>query len=101
MFRAVLHKNVYLCFGAMHGGEYLLSTEATHKHSTRLEEINAQKGDWTPLRGIGLTEATSVLNTNLVAGTASLWLQGNQFVVNRHATAKHLEELEQLNFGHA
>lgn len=83
--------------GLMQGGEFLMAAEATARHYDRLREINSEIGEWLPATNIPLSAATTVINTNHVNPSAYLWIQTGQFVINRHATAKHLVELEQLN----
>jgi hypothetical protein len=89
---------VFRVVGCMQGGEYLMNAAATARYRERLEEINAEKGPYTPFSTIPVTPRTSVLNVNLYAPTAFLWLSARtQFVVNRFATAKYLAELEEMN----
>jgi hypothetical protein len=92
-----VHSGHFQCIAYMQGGEYLVGAEASVRHYGRLCEINNEKGDWLPPSSVPLTAATTVINTNHVKPTACLWIHSGQFVVNRYATAKHLEELERLN----
>lgn len=89
---------VFQYFAHMQGGEYLVSAKATARHRDRLEAINSEKGESTPIAAMAVTDKTAVLNTNLIHGGATLLTSSDgQFVINRFATAKHLRELEQLN----
>lgn len=89
---------IFRMCGCMQGGEYLMGVDATAKHRDRLVAINSEKGSYTPLTTLPVTARTSVINVNLCSPTASLWLNPRgQFVVNRFATIKYLDELERLN----
>ncbi|WP_434723025.1 hypothetical protein [Mesorhizobium sp. RIZ17] len=84
--------------GLMHGGEFIVSREATAKHLPTLETINSEKGvaaaEDVPLR---YSPIASVINTNLMPAGGALWIDPGQFIINGFATAKHLETLEKLN----
>lgn len=85
----------------MHGGEFILNTMASAKHTDRLLEINAYKPEeYTPLPSIPLTSTTRVFNTNGTKGpesNAAVLIQTGQFIVNRRATVKFYSELEEIN----
>lgn len=89
--------NVFAVVGLMQGGEYLLSQAASRIHKTRLEAINSEKGSASAVFPIKLTSFTSVINTNIMPPFGGLWIDWHQFVVNRFATEKYYQELEELN----
>jgi hypothetical protein len=90
---------VYQVVGMMQGGEYILSAEASTKHSKRLEEIcEVAKGAYEPLRSVEVTSVTRIINTNhQPAGEVLLLIDPGQFIVSRAGTAAHYQELVQLN----
>ncbi|WP_144441540.1 hypothetical protein [Bradyrhizobium sp. CCGE-LA001] len=86
---------VFVLIGAMQGGEYILSEEATKRHEAWLGEINAEKGS---PPNISSTPHSTVIDTNLMPPGGALWVAyGGQFIVNRFATAKYFHELERMN----
>ncbi|WP_156447342.1 hypothetical protein [Bradyrhizobium yuanmingense] len=86
---------VFVLVGAMQGGEYILSEEATKQHLIRLNEINSEKGT-SPISSYA--PKSTVIDTNLMPPGGALWVAHNgQFIVNRFATAKYLDELEKMN----
>ncbi|MET4477980.1 hypothetical protein [Bradyrhizobium sp. F1.13.3] len=86
---------VFVLIGAMQGGEYILSEEATKRHEARLHEINAEKGS---LPKVSYTPGSTVIDTNLMPSGGALWVAHHgQFIVNRFATAKYFDELEKMN----
>lgn len=84
-----------LC-GLMQGGEYLLSAHATAKHHDRLNVINSEKGTIEPFLP-KVTVFSSIINANFIPKNGGLWINRGQYVINRYATQKHYEELEELN----
>jgi hypothetical protein len=88
-------KGIFEVVGLMQGGEFIVSKFATEKHRERLEEINQEKGESPGNLTIKYSPVTSSINTNLPQW-GGLWIS-YQFVVNRFATAKWLDELEWLN----
>lgn len=89
-------KGIFEVVGLMQGGEFIVSKRATDKHREWLEEINQEKG--VPPAALALTHSpvSSVINTNLLPEWGGLWIS-HQFVVNRFATAKWLDELQWRN----
>jgi hypothetical protein len=87
---------VFAVVGAMQGGEYILSAEATKLHMSRITEINSKNG---APPGLPCSPPQSaVIDTNLMPPHGGLWVAyGGQFIVNRFATAKYFDELEKLN----
>lgn len=91
-----LGNNVFNLAGLMQGGEYLVCREATLEHRAELEAMNSEIGD-DPDR-IQMPDAPiTTINTHLLPKYGGLWITQDQFIVNRHATAKHLLRLEELN----
>lgn len=90
---------IYSLKGFMHGGEYILSSAATHRHFKRLEEINSEMGmDGYGNLDVRVSRHTCVINVDLVSDFLGLWIDPNgQFIINAFATAKHFLELEKLN----
>lgn len=89
-------KGIFEVVGLMQGGEYIVSKIATEKHRDWLEEINQEKGECTGALALKASPVISVINTNLLPSWGGLWIS-YQFVVNRFATAKWLDELEWRN----
>jgi hypothetical protein len=50
-----------------------------------------------PIQSLSMTNTTWVINTNGIKGELSILMEGGQFIVNRAATIKQYEELEQIN----
>jgi hypothetical protein len=98
MYLPVAEGLLQIC-GVMQGGEYVVNKEATEKHVARIQEINSYKGDeeYKPSQSLSMTDTTRVFNTNGIKGELSVLMEGGQFIVNRAATIKHYEELEQIN----
>ncbi|WP_192362811.1 hypothetical protein [Mesorhizobium mediterraneum] len=82
--------------GLMHGGEFIVSNQATAKHSKTLEEINSEKGSAGDIP-LCYSIRSSVINTNFLPPGGGIWITHGQFIVNAFATAKHLDTLERLN----
>jgi hypothetical protein len=99
MVNSPAHGIFQLC-GIMMGGEYILSKEATAKHMDRLLEINSfpKDSEIAPLTSIPISEKTRVFNTNGIEGRIWVFIDDGQFIVNRAATAKYYQELEELNY---
>lgn len=89
-------KGIFEVVGLMQGGEFIVSKFATEQHRSRLEEINQEKGDSLVDLTLKYSPVASIINTNLLPEWGGLWIS-YQFVVNRFATAKWLDELEWLN----
>jgi hypothetical protein len=89
-------KGIFEVVGLMQGGEYIVSKLATDKHRAWLEEINQETGDCPGDLTLQYSPVASTINTNLLPEWGGLWIS-YQFVVNRFATAKWLEELQWLN----
>lgn len=85
-------KGIFEVVGLMQGGEFIASKLCTEKHRDRLEEINREKGECPTTIPIQHSPFASIINTNLLPQWGGLWIS-YQFVVNRFATAKWLEEL--------
>jgi len=95
MYRHV-GKGIFEVVGLMQGGEFIVSKFAAEKHRARLEEINQEKGECHGNLALKYSPVTSIINTNLLPQWGGIWISC-QFVVNRFATAKWLDELEWLN----
>lgn len=95
MYRHV-GKGIFEVVGLMQGGEFIVSKVATEKYRVWLEEINLGKGDEADSLTLTHSPVTSVINTNLMPQWGGLWIS-YQFVVNRFATAKWLDELQWRN----
>lgn len=89
-------KGIFEVVGLMQGGEFIVSKFATEKHRAWLEEINQEKGECSGGPMLKYSPVMSTINTNLLPPWGGLWIS-YQFVVNRFATAKWLDELEWLN----
>lgn len=89
-------KGIFEVVGLMQGGEFIVSKIATEKHRAWLEDINQEKGDCSCDPALKYSPVTSTINTNLLPQWGGLWIS-YQFVVNRFATAKWLDELEWRN----
>jgi hypothetical protein len=87
--------------GVMQGGEFILNWRASGVYRDRLFEINGYTdGDYKPLTSLSLKAGTRIFNTNGMRGEDSnlaILVDGDQFVVNRAATIKYLDELEEIN----
>ncbi len=95
MYRHV-GKGIFEVVGLMQGGEFIVSKVATEKHREWLEEINLEKEENAASLTLVHSPVTSVINTNLLPQWGGLWIS-HQFVVNRIATAKWLDELQWRN----
>ncbi|MEZ0213175.1 MAG: hypothetical protein ACAH27_09540 [Xanthobacteraceae bacterium] len=89
-------KGIFEVVGLMQGGEFIVSKFATEKHRQWLEEINQEKGECSGDLSLKYSPVMSIINTNLLPQWGGLWIS-HQFVVNRFATAKWLDELEWLS----
>lgn len=89
-------KGIFEVVGLMQGGEFIVSKRATDKHRDWLEAINQEKGELPAALMLEHSPVTSVINTNLLPEWGGLWIS-YQFVVNRFATAKWLDELQWRN----
>jgi hypothetical protein len=83
----------------MHGGEYIVNAQASTKHFDRLVEINSftSGDDYEPMKSIPLTDGSRVFNTNGAEESLSLLIDAGEYVINRAATIKFYEELEEIN----
>ncbi|MFQ6186327.1 hypothetical protein ACLMJV_31045 [Sinorhizobium meliloti] len=85
-------RGIFEVVGLMQGGEFIVSKLATEKHRDWLEEINQETGEWPADLSLEPSPVASIINTNLLPEWGGLWIS-YQFVVNRFATAKWLDEL--------
>jgi hypothetical protein len=85
-------KGIFEVVGLMQGGEFIASQLCTEKHRGWLEEINREKGNRPATIPMAYSPFASIINTNLLPQWGGLWIS-YQFVVNRFAAAKWLEEL--------
>ena len=95
--------NIILVSGFMQGQEYIISAEASAKHHNEIEKINMDRGDPNDLEDIDLSQSGNILDTTLCKPLTGLSEYGGvltvygQFIVNRYATKKHFERLQELN----
>lgn len=89
-------KGIFEVVGLMQGGEFIVSKRATDKHREWLEEINQDDSECPAALALKHSPVSSVINTNLLPEWGGLWIN-YQFVVNRSATAKWLDELQWRN----
>lgn len=84
--------------GHMEGGEYLVNHLAYSQHRERIHEINQDFDDEYSLSNLSIGTHTRVINTTADPfDKAILMDHRDMFIVNKYSTAKHLEELEQIN----
>ncbi|MBC3197022.1 MULTISPECIES: hypothetical protein [Pseudomonas] len=83
--------------GFVEGGEYIMSTDATAHHYSRLEEINSDKSPCDA--EIYVTASSQLINTRAEPHDKFLVIH-KQFIINRNATKRHFDELERLNRPH-
>lgn len=81
----------------MEGGEYLLNTMAFEEYRERLMEINSYKISEPEISESRIKELSNVINVGDNYGLIQLIRGYPQFIVNRNATAKYLEELDEMN----
>jgi hypothetical protein len=82
--------------GSIEGGEYILSREAIEKYERRFDEINSDLSPSESLKQIPLTQYTKIINA-YGDEHKYLLIKSNWAVVNKHATARNLAELELMN----
>ncbi|TIT32296.1 MAG: hypothetical protein E5W65_25650 [Mesorhizobium sp.] len=83
--------------GLMHGREYIVSREAALKHVSALQAINSETGTADADLPLRFSPRSAVINTNLMPPGGAIWVDPGQYIINRFATAKHLDSLEKLN----
>lgn len=90
---------IFQICGLMQGGEYMLNVSASTKYMERIKEINSynDKKNYKALSSLKIMNSTSVINTNVNPGKILLLVDNGQFIVNRAATVKYYEELEEMN----
>lgn len=81
----------------LEGGEFIVNASAYLASQERINEINRFKEPQPELNQLELSPITKLLNTHAEPNDKLLWIERGQFIVNKHATAKHLKELEELN----
>lgn len=82
----------------LEGGEYILNYDAYQADEERLEQINGFKEIHTSLPSIKINSKTRILNTHAEPHDKMLWIDSRgQFIVCKSATAKYLQELDELN----
>ena len=84
--------------GLMEGGEFIMNAVASRKHEARLMEINIEPDDEVPFPQVRMNDAFRVYNAfRAEQDRWGLVDERQQFIVNRAATLRHLEELVWLN----
>ena len=84
--------------GHMEGGEYILSADAYFTAKERLEQINGFKDDIEHISSISFTPKSRILNTHAKPYDKLLWIDTRgQFIINRRATSRHFQEIEEIN----
>jgi hypothetical protein len=82
----------------MEGGEYILNFEAYASAKERLEQINSFKDEVEHISSICITPKSRVLNTHSEPNDKMLWIDTRgQFIINKRATTKHFQEIEEIN----
>jgi hypothetical protein len=76
---------------------YIVNASAYLASQERINEINGFKEPQPELNHIELSPITRLLTTHAEPNDKLLWIERGQFIVNKHATANHLKELEELN----
>ncbi|OAV63499.1 hypothetical protein Barb6XT_03133 [Bacteroidales bacterium Barb6XT] len=80
----------------MEGGEYLMNAMATDKYSDRLNEINQYVSNEPEIQKDRIEKLSCVIDAGNNYGFIQ-FSNYDQFIVNRNATAKYLEELDEMN----
>lgn len=90
---------IFQVYGNMQGGEYIINAVASTKYKERIEKINSynRNNEYKPLNLLKVTDNTSVINTNVNPKSTLLLVDSGQFIINRAATAKYYDELEEIN----
>jgi hypothetical protein len=84
--------------GAIQGGEYILNADAYFSAKERLEGINSFKDEHEDISPIPITSKSRILNTHSEPCDKMLLVDTRgQFIINKRATAKHFQEIEQIN----
>ena len=81
----------------LEGGEYIVNASAYLASQERINEINQFKEPQPERNHLELSPITRIFNTHAEPNDKLLWIERGQFIVNKHATARHLKELEELN----
>lgn len=83
-------------FGSIEGGEYILCAEAKRKYEQLFDEINADLTPSKPIQQITITNHTRIINA-FDEGDNYLLVDSQFAIVNKHATARNLADLELMN----
>lgn len=81
----------------LEGYEYIVQPAAYSAHKARIEEINMFQGPHPSLSVCNVTPATRMITVAAEPNDRMLLIAPGTFVINKFATARHIEEIEKLN----
>lgn len=91
-------EDAFTIIGVMEGNQYALNRKSSINHHKRLIEINKCTEEFNQmLKNINLSPECRLYNTSDVAEDKFVFVEHDQFIVNKVATMQYLAELEKLN----
>lgn len=90
--------NSFLTNSSVEGGEYILNKQASETHRKELETINEYKEGINEFTlSFQFTPFMNILTCYCSPHDKMLWVEFDQFIVNRAASQKYMERLNEIN----
>lgn len=86
----------YICPLSMEGGEYLINRDAYDANKKQIDEINTFK-EFHETPPIEITNLLRIINTHSEINDKIVFIEYGQFIVNKNATSRYLNELQEIN----
>lgn len=90
--------NKFVISGHVEGDKYILNYSATEVHESRLLEMNEFYDEQYDYKNKNISSSTRVINTHAEPYDKFIWIDSKRtMIVNKYATAKYFDELEEIN----
>lgn len=92
-----INPGIWKVVGNMEGGEFLLNNPTILRYGSRLNEINSWTGDYNEISETQIASLKYVIDARS-DGTIIALSSRLQQIINRQATSRFLEELDEMNY---